>query len=96
MGGGGGLCALVLPPLPLPPSRCPDTYVLSMPAAREDHTKMDCFACVILSHGEEGYVYGKDGPIQIEKLIAPYKGHRCPTLAGKPKIFFIQVSEGVM
>ncbi|KAK7113262.1 hypothetical protein V1264_012576 [Littorina saxatilis] len=62
--------------------------------AREDHSDEDCFACAILSHGEEGYVYGKDGPIQVDRLVAPFKGHRCRTLAGKPKIFFIQACRG--
>ena len=68
---------------------------MSLSVASENHADVDCFLCAILSHGEEGYVYGADGPIQIDKLVAPYKGHRCASLAGKPKIFFIQVSEGV-
>ncbi|KAL8612464.1 hypothetical protein ACOMHN_058592 [Nucella lapillus] len=63
-------------------------------AAREDHSEADCFACVILSHGEEGYIYGKDKPIEINRLVAPFKGDRCKTLAGKPKIFFIQACRG--
>jgi hypothetical protein len=60
--------------------------------ARNNHEDADCFACAILSHGEEGYVYGKDKAIQIDRLVGPFKGHRCLSLAGKPKLFFIQVS----
>ncbi|KAL8602787.1 hypothetical protein ACOMHN_055170 [Nucella lapillus] len=61
---------------------------------KSDHTNADCFACAILSHGEEGYVYGSDGRIEIDKLVAPFKGHKCRSLAGKPKIFFIQACRG--
>lgn len=63
-------------------------------AAKEDHTDRDCFAVVILSHGEEGYVYGTDDKVPIDELVLPFKGHRCPSLAGKPKLFFIQACRG--
>jgi len=43
----------------------------------------------VLSHGEEGLVYGTDGDIQIKKLVEPLK--RCQTLFGKPKLFIVQV-----
>jgi hypothetical protein len=56
-----------------------------------DHSDNDCFACAILSHGEEGIVYGKNGKIDIKKLLQPFKGNNCDSLAGKPKLFFIQV-----
>ncbi|XP_076465517.1 caspase-3-like [Babylonia areolata] len=62
--------------------------------AKNDHSNADCFTCAILSHGEEGYVYGTDGRIEIDKLVAPFKGHKCQSLAGKPKIFFIQACRG--
>ncbi|XP_076459066.1 caspase-3-like [Babylonia areolata] len=65
-----------------------------MKASKADHSDADCFACVILSHGEEGYVYGTDRPVEIDRLVAPFKGHRCKTLAGKPKLFFIQACRG--
>lgn len=61
---------------------------------KTNHSDADCFACAVLSHGEEGFVYGVNGPIQIEKLVGPIKGHRCPSLAGKPKIVFIQACRG--
>ena len=68
-------------------------YWFWVTVAAENHSNADCFACAILSHGEEGYVFGSDGRIQIDKLVAPFKGHKCQSLAGKPKIFFIQVSD---
>ncbi|CAC5377704.1 CASP7 [Mytilus coruscus] len=59
-----------------------------------DHSENDCFVCAILSHGEEGIVYGKNGKIEIKKLLEPFKGNLCETLAGKPKVFFIQACRG--
>ncbi|XP_046376831.1 caspase-3-like isoform X1 [Haliotis rufescens] len=63
-------------------------------AAKKDFSNSDCFACVILSHGEEGAVYGTNGPVEIKDLVDPFKGHRCQSLAGKPKLFFIQACRG--
>lgn len=52
----------------------------------------DCFALVILSHGDDGVVYGRDGFIKLDVLIEPLKG--CPSLNGKPKLIFIQACRG--
>ena len=60
-------------------------------AAAYDHSDCDCFGCAILSHGREGFVYATDRLIPLEALTVPFKGDRCPTLVGKPKLFFIQV-----
>ena len=61
------------------------------PAAASDHSDCDCFGCAILSHGREGFVYATDRLIPLEALTVPFKGDRCPTLVGKPKLFFLQV-----
>ncbi|CAH8545866.1 unnamed protein product [Schistosoma bovis] len=51
----------------------------------------DCFACVILSHGDEGgLIYATDGSIPVDRIIAPFRGDQCLDLRGKPKLFFIQ------
>ncbi|XP_043945790.1 caspase-3 isoform X2 [Protopterus annectens] len=60
----------------------------------EDHTKRACFACVLLSHGDNGVIYGTDGCFKIEELTCGFKGNRCRSLAGKPKLFFIQACRG--
>ncbi|XP_046376850.2 caspase-3-like [Haliotis rufescens] len=57
-------------------------------AAKSDFSDYDCFACVILSYGEEGLVYGTDEPVQVEHFVDPFKQNN--SLAGKPKLFFIQ------
>ncbi|OWF56528.1 caspase-3-like [Mizuhopecten yessoensis] len=60
----------------------------------EDHNDCDCLFVVVLSHGEEGVVFGTEGSVEVKKLFEPFKGNRCPSLAGKPKIFAIQACRG--
>ena len=56
-----------------------------------DHRKCDSFICAFLSHGEQDYIYANDGKINLQNIFAKFRGDQCPTLAGKPKVFFIQV-----
>ncbi len=65
-----------------------------MEVSTMDHGDADCFICIILSHGEEGMVYGADGIIDVKTLMDPMKGNQAPTLVGKPKLFFIQACRG--
>ncbi|XP_055876366.1 caspase-3-like [Biomphalaria glabrata] len=58
--------------------------------ASDDHSSSSSFLCVILTHGEEGYVFGTDDRVSLDDLVAPFKGDKCLSLAGKPKIFLIQ------
>ena len=42
--------------------------------------------------GERGSLEGGiDGIVPIDQLVEPLKGNNCPSLVGKPKLFFIQV-----
>uniref|UniRef100_A0A8C3UG76 Caspase 7 n=1 Tax=Catharus ustulatus TaxID=91951 RepID=A0A8C3UG76_CATUS len=63
-------------------------------AAEENHSDAACFACILLSHGEEGLIYGTDGPMAIKSLTALFRGDKCKSLIGKPKLFFIQACRG--
>jgi caspase-like apoptosis-related cysteine protease len=45
----------------------------------------------VLSHGDKGIIYSRDASYSKESLWAPFTADKCPTLAGKPKLFFIQV-----
>ncbi|KAK6167944.1 hypothetical protein SNE40_021866 [Patella caerulea] len=64
-------------------------------ALNEDHTNYDCFAVVILSHGTRDNIYGSDGkPVAIRDLTGPLRPLTCPSLGGKPKLFFIQACQG--
>lgn len=60
-------------------------------ASEEDHGNSACFACILLSHGEENFIYGTDGVTAIKDLTVHFRGDRCKTLLEKPKLFFIQV-----
>ena len=60
--------------------------------ARDDHSDADCFVCCVTSHGEQDTLWAKDEKYYIESIFLPFKADNCITLAGKPKIFFIQVS----
>ncbi|NWX25223.1 CASP9 protein, partial [Notiomystis cincta] len=70
--------------------------------SRQDHSALNCCIVVILSHGCQtshiqfpGGVYGTDGkPIPIEKIVNYFNGSNCPSLRGKPKLFFIQACGG--
>ncbi|NXF37491.1 CASP8 protein, partial [Nyctibius bracteatus] len=61
----------------------------------EDHTDKDCFVCCILSHGKKGIIYGVDGQeVPIQELTTSFTGQNCHSLAGKPKVFFVQACQG--
>ncbi|XP_032970813.1 caspase-9 isoform X2 [Rhinolophus ferrumequinum] len=70
--------------------------------ARRDHGALDCCVVVILSHGCEashrqfpGAIYGTDGcPVPVERIVNIFNGTSCPSLGGKPKLFFIQACGG--
>ncbi|XP_013790103.2 caspase-7-like [Limulus polyphemus] len=61
--------------------------------AVENHSNRDSFVCCILTRGEKGFLYGRDGKICIENVFSPFSGDKSPTLASKPKIFFIQACQ---
>uniref|UniRef100_A0A3P8T3B3 Caspase-6 n=1 Tax=Amphiprion percula TaxID=161767 RepID=A0A3P8T3B3_AMPPE len=63
-------------------------------AAEEDHSDADCFVLAFLSHGEDDHVYAYDGKISIQDITSLFKGDKCKSLAGKPKIFIIQACRG--
>ena len=62
--------------------------------ARLSHDSFDCFVLVIMTHGGKGLVYGVDKkPILLADIRKCFKPESCPTLEGKPKIFFIQACQ---
>jgi caspase-like apoptosis-related cysteine protease len=46
----------------------------------------------IMSHGDKGIIHSKDGCYEIATLMDLFTAEKCPTLAGKPKLFFLQVT----
>ena len=53
----------------------------------------DSFVCCIMSHGDDGVVYGTDGKTFDLQNIYHYLGE-CEHLKGKPKMIFIQACQG--
>ncbi|XP_036625411.1 caspase-7 isoform X1 [Trichosurus vulpecula] len=73
---------------------CSDMQSLLKQVSQEDHSDSACFACILLSHGEEDLIYGTDGVTPIRDLTINFRGDKCRTLLGKPKLFFIQACRG--
>ncbi|XP_078615848.1 uncharacterized protein LOC144884415 isoform X1 [Branchiostoma floridae x Branchiostoma japonicum] len=66
-----------------------------MDQGKADHSNYDCFVCCIMSHGTMGKVYSSDDVgIDICELMKPVNAKKCPSLKGKPKLFFIQACQG--
>uniref|UniRef100_A0A9J7XZN3 Caspase-6 n=1 Tax=Cyprinus carpio carpio TaxID=630221 RepID=A0A9J7XZN3_CYPCA len=63
-------------------------------AAAANHVDADCFVCVFLSHGENGYINAYDEKIEIKEITDLFKGDKCRSLVGKPKIFILQACRG--
>ncbi|CAL7952152.1 unnamed protein product [Xylocopa violacea] len=60
---------------------------------REDHSDCDCISIFVLSHGEDnGKIYAKDMPYPLITIFTSLTN--CISLAGKPKLFFIQACRG--
>uniref|UniRef100_A0A3B3U032 Caspase 9, apoptosis-related cysteine peptidase n=1 Tax=Poecilia latipinna TaxID=48699 RepID=A0A3B3U032_9TELE len=70
--------------------------------SKKDHSQYDCCVVIMLSHGTEvnhsrfpGAVYGTDGShITVQDITTLFNGKNCPSLQGKPKLFFIQACGG--
>jgi len=61
--------------------------------ASDDHSKSDCFLCVVMSHGNEDKIVTSDNMvISFEEIMAPIQ--LCETLNDKPKLFFFQACRG--
>ncbi|KAI3356682.1 hypothetical protein L3Q82_003373 [Scortum barcoo] len=70
--------------------------------SKKDHSQHDCCVVIMLSHGTEvshnrfpGAVYGVDGQyVPVQHITNYLNGQHCPSLQGKPKLFFIQACGG--
>lgn len=62
--------------------------------AEMDHSDSDCLVVAVLSHGEMGMLYAKDTHYKPDNLWYYFTADKCPSLAGKPKLFFIQACQG--
>lgn len=72
-----------------------DIYDVLRNISTMDHGEYDCFVCCLLSHGANGGIFGTDSRlVEIKDITAMFKGVACPSLASKPKLFFIQACRG--
>nr|XP_018914007.1 PREDICTED: caspase-1-like [Bemisia tabaci]XP_018914009.1 PREDICTED: caspase-1-like [Bemisia tabaci]XP_018914010.1 PREDICTED: caspase-1-like [Bemisia tabaci]XP_018914011.1 PREDICTED: caspase-1-like [Bemisia tabaci] len=63
--------------------------------SQEDHSDADCLVVIVLTHGlGPTYLVSGDVPYPVESLWTPFTADKCVTLAGKPKLFFIQACRG--
>ena len=63
--------------------------------AKLDHSPYSCFVCCISSHGtREGIVGTDDEVVNIRDLTSPLCASKCESLAGKPKLFFVDACRG--
>ena len=80
---------------------------LIVSVAKEDHSDSDCFVLAMSSHGDqlmedeksarltkkvrEDVVFCTDFYMTTRQLVLHFSDTNCPTLAGKPRLFFLQV-----
>ena len=71
------------------------TAVDKMVKKIEETQISSCFVCCIMTHGSMGTIYGSDSNfVNIKDITDSFKEAKCPTLEGKPKLFFIQACRG--
>ena len=60
-----------------------------------DHSRYSCFVCCINSHGTQEGIVGTDNEVvNIRDLTSPLCASNCESLAGKPKLFFVDACRG--
>lgn len=63
--------------------------------SKEDHADDDCFCMFILTHGTSGdTLCSSDCQYALKSIWRRFTGDQCPTLVGKPKLFFVQACRG--
>ncbi|KAK8389610.1 hypothetical protein O3P69_008953 [Scylla paramamosain] len=64
----------------------------------ENHHNSDCLVVVFMSHGNvnnnKEFLCTQDFKVDTEELWKNFTADKCPSLAGKPKLFFIQACRG--
>ena len=57
-----------------------------------DHSNYDIFIIFVMTHGNaQGNIFCSDGRcMTVKDLMAAFVPSKCPSLSGKPKLFFIQ------
>ena len=68
-----------------------EIYKVAQEFANKDHSDFDSFVFIIMSLCQDNEISGVDGrKASLEHVMAEYTSTNCPTLRGKPKLFFVQ------
>lgn len=59
-----------------------------------DHTHNDCLLITVMTHGDFGTISSYDEDYTIMRITSHFTDEACPSLIGKPRIFFIQACRG--
>ncbi|CAH1119633.1 unnamed protein product [Phaedon cochleariae] len=62
--------------------------------SKMDHSESECLFIAVMSHGDKGILFAKDREYPTKRLWTFFSPIHCPSLAGKPKLFFIQACRG--
>ncbi|CAL9689047.1 unnamed protein product [Knipowitschia caucasica] len=72
-----------------------EMMVLLDDIGKRDFHDEDALVVCVLSHGDNGCVFSSDAEkVSLRELTKPFTSPRAPSLAGKPKMFFIQACQG--
>lgn len=71
-----------------------EIHEVLLKVAKKDHTKNDCLVVLVMTHGEKNKLYARDKTYAVETIWEAFTPEKCPTLVGKPKLFFIQACRG--
>ncbi|XP_042858269.1 caspase-1-like [Penaeus japonicus] len=63
-------------------------------AKHEDHSECDALAVLFMTHGNQDILWAYDMLLDPKTVYELFIANNCPTLAGKPKLFFIQACRG--
>lgn len=77
-------------------------------AQQTDHSDCDCFLFMISCHGAQGHsgrkndevdyglLFADEEVMYVREIIRMFDDDNCPSLKGKPKLFFIQACRGIV
>ena len=66
-------------------------YEVAQEFANIDHSDFDSFVFIVMSLCQDNGISGVDGrKTSLEHVMTEYTSTNCPTLQGKPKLFFVQ------
>lgn len=66
-------------------------YEVAQEFAKKNHSKFDSFVVIILSICQDNDISGVDRKkASLESVMSEFTATNCPTLQGKPKLFFVQ------